>query len=120
MLMKHNTERIPALKLGFLNREKEIVRLKKVLDSNDPAFVVVYGRRRIGKSTLLQKIISDKDVYYCADQRNSSLQIVGLAEEISRIIPGFADAEYPSWKALLASINSRAKHEFNSTIIKSY
>lgn len=111
MLMKHNIKRMQVLKISFLNREKEIGRLSKVIDSNGPAFVVVYGRRRIGKSTLLQKIIRDKDIYYCADQRNSSLQIVSLAEEISRIIPGFADAEYPSWKALLSSVNSRVPHK---------
>jgi uncharacterized protein len=101
------------LKLDFFDRQKEIIRLKEVLSSTDPAFAVVYGRRRIGKSTLLQKIISEKDIYYCADQRNSSLQIVSLAEEISRIIPGFADAEYPSWKALLSSLISRAPHKLN-------
>jgi uncharacterized protein len=101
------------LKLGFVDRQKEMVRLKRILDSNDPAFLVVYGRRRIGKSTLLQKIINEKDIYYCADQRNSSLQIVSLAEEISRIIPGFADAEYPSWKALLSSLISRVPHRVN-------
>lgn len=111
MLAKHTITRMPVLKIRFLNREKEIVRLSKVLNSKGPAFVVVYGRRRIGKSTLLQKIIRDKDIYYCADQRNSSLQIVSLAEEISRIIPGFADVEYPSWQALLSSINSRVPHK---------
>jgi uncharacterized protein len=101
------------LKLGFVDRQKEMVRLKRILDSNDAAFLVVYGRRRIGKSTLLQKIIGNKDIYYCADQRNSSLQIASLAEEIARIIPGFSDAEYPSWKALLSSLISRVPHSVN-------
>lgn len=95
------------MKLDFLNRQKEILRLKNALSAKGASFVVVYGRRRIGKSTLLKKIITDNDIYYLADQRNSSLQIVSLAEEISRIIPGFAEVDYPSWKSLFSSLNDR-------------
>ena len=97
------------MKLDFLNREKEAVRLKRTLGAGDACFVVVYGRRRIGKSTLLQKIIDDHDIYYLADQRNASLQIVSLAEEISRVIPGFADVNYPSWKSLFSTLNARVQ-----------
>ena len=41
------------MRLPFLNREKEIVRLKRMLKSHEAALGVVYGRRRCGKSTLL-------------------------------------------------------------------
>ena len=95
------------MKLDFLNREKEAMRLRRALEAREACFLVVYGRRRIGKSTLLQKIIDDHDIYYLADQRNASLQIVSLAEEISRVVPGFADVNYPSWKALFSTLNAR-------------
>jgi hypothetical protein len=95
------------MKLDFLNREKEILRLRGALSAKEASFVVVYGRRRIGKSTLLKKVITDSDIYYLADQRNSSLQIISLAEEVSRVIPGFAEVNYPSWKALFSSLIAR-------------
>ncbi|MBN1472412.1 MAG: ATP-binding protein [Syntrophaceae bacterium] len=96
------------MKLDFLNREKETIRLQRALQAEGPCFAVVYGRRRIGKSTLLQKIIAENDIYYLADQRNAPLQITGLAEQISRAIPGFSDVTYPSWKSLLFALNARA------------
>jgi uncharacterized protein len=38
----------------FLNREKEIARIGGALKNIRPQLIVVYGRRRCGKSTLLQ------------------------------------------------------------------
>ncbi len=95
------------MKLPFLDRKKELARLSKALQSKDPVFLVVYGRRRIGKSTLLEKSISSGDIYYCADQQNPALQITALAGEISRTISGFSDAKYPSWEVLLSTLDAR-------------
>lgn len=39
--------------MEFLDRKDEIAELERVLDySKPPKFVVVFGRRRLGKSTL--------------------------------------------------------------------
>jgi uncharacterized protein len=104
------------VKLGFLDRERETSRLRVALAEKGPSFIVVYGRRRIGKSTLLRKVITDNDIYYLADQRNASLQITSLAEEISRVIPGFAEVNYPSWKSLFSSLVARAPRKITLVI----
>lgn len=96
------------MRLQFLNRKKEITRLKKAIGSSEPVLVVVYGRRRCGKSTLLQHVVREKDVYYLADMRERSLQIRGLADEIARKIAGFNEVMYPSWEALFSTFNNRA------------
>ena len=77
------------MKLSFLNRNREINRINKAITTQGSAFIVVYGRRRCGKSTLLQHILREQDIYYLADQQESPLQIKSLAAEISRQIPGF-------------------------------
>jgi len=41
------------MKLEFLNRDKEITRIKRTINSTDAAFIVVYGRRRCEKSLTL-------------------------------------------------------------------
>jgi hypothetical protein len=104
-------KRRTILKLSFLNREKELARLTKSLKSKDPVFIVLYGRRRTGKSTLLQKVVGPHDIYYCADQRASPLQIDDLAKQIARIVPGFSDAHYPSWDVLLKTFDSRVSQK---------
>ena len=42
---------------------------------------MVYGRRRCGKSTLLQRVLAEYHVYLQADQRESPLQLESLAAE---------------------------------------
>ena len=37
----------------LVGRKNEISRLKSILDSNEAEFVVVYGRRRVGKTFLV-------------------------------------------------------------------
>ena len=99
----------------FLNRNREINRINKSINTQGLAFIVVYGRRRCGKSTLLQHISREQDIYYLADQRETILQIEAIANEIERTIPNFTSVHYPSWDALLMNLNERA--ERNSCLI---
>ncbi|MBU8910750.1 MAG: ATP-binding protein [Desulfobacterales bacterium] len=92
-----------------MNRTREITKLTRVLGSPDPSLVVIYGRRRCGKSTLLQHVAKKTDIYFLADQQEAPLQIQSLAIEIGRTIPGFGQANYPSWEALLSVLQHQAK-----------
>jgi AAA+ ATPase superfamily predicted ATPase len=95
------------MKLPFLDRNSETERLRQALLADSPAFAVVYGRRRCGKSTLLQRAAREDDVYYLADQQESALQIQALAREIAHRIPRFDGVTYPSWTALIQSLNAQ-------------
>ena len=97
------------MRLHFMNRTREITRLKRALGSPDPSLVVIYGRRRCGKSTLLQHAANETDIYFLADQQESPLQIQSLAVEIGRTIPGFAQVNYPSWEVLLSALQRQAQ-----------
>lgn len=90
----------------FVNRETEITRLKRVLNSDRAQLVVIYGRRRCGKSTLLKRVIDDATVYFSADMRETPLQIMALAQRIEKHIPGFASPVYPEWDSLFRSLNT--------------
>jgi len=91
----------------FLNREDEQKRLKRAMKAPGGALAVIYGRRRCGKSTLLQRVISGSDVYYLADQKEPALQIRDLAAEIDKTVPHFSSAGYAAWDALLLNLNDR-------------
>lgn len=49
--------------MNFLGREKEILVLEKEY-ARDGGFVVIYGRRRIGKTTLIKQFIKSKTAFY--------------------------------------------------------
>ncbi|MBN1676852.1 MAG: ATP-binding protein [Kiritimatiellae bacterium] len=98
------------MRLPFLDRTEELGRLRRALAAATPNLAVLYGRRRCGKSRLIQESASahDKGVYYLADLRGERLQRRTLAERMDGLIPGFARAEYPDWRALLETFSDRA------------
>ena len=89
----------------FVNRETEISRLKRILNQNTTQLVVIYGRRRGGKSTLLRQIVDNNTVYFSADLSEAPLQIRSLAERIEEVVPGFSAPVYPGWDSLFRSLN---------------
>ena len=55
--------------LPFVNREKELAFLGNTFDSDRAEFIVIYGRRRIGKTELIKESIKGrKAVYFFVEQ----------------------------------------------------
>lgn len=97
------------MRLPFLDRDREIARLHRALSRPGGALIVVYGRRRCGKSRLLQEALREHEhAYYLADLSDAGLQRHALATEAERIVPGFASASYGDWMALLDTWRRRA------------
>lgn len=64
----------------FVGREKELNRMYK---SNNFQFAVIYGRRRIGKTALIQKFIEDKEaIYFVGLEENAHDNLVRLSTAI--------------------------------------
>ena len=49
--------------MKFIGREDELLRLNSEY-VNDSSFVVIYGRRRVGKTTLIKEFIKNKTAFY--------------------------------------------------------
>lgn len=98
--------------MNFVDRKKEFTRLNALLSSDRPVFVIVRGRRRIGKSALIGRVLTEKDIYFEADRTDAIEQMRLCAQVISAHLPGFADAEYKDWRALLTALNYRVTERF--------
>ena len=96
------------MKRAFYNRDDEARRLRRFLASGSGGLVVVYGRRRCGKSTLLQRVLSAQHIYFQADQREVPLQLESLATALARRLPDFDKVKYRTWDELLISLYARA------------
>ena len=48
----------------LIGRIPEIRRLNKVYQSNEAEFVVIYGRRRVGKTFLIRQLFQEKDCQF--------------------------------------------------------
>ena len=90
------------MRLPFLDRVAEIRRLRRALSAPAGTLSIVFGRRRVGKSRLVQEALRGHPaVYYVADDRDAAVQRAALAAEVARLLPGFADVTYDGWEALL-------------------
>lgn len=92
----------------FLDRGEEQARLTRFLARPGGGLAVVYGRRRCGKSTLLQRVLPGRSVYFQGDQRESALHLEALAKAIGGLVPAFDRSAYLTWDDLLAALHARA------------
>lgn len=103
--------------MRFVDRENEIKRLRQVLNQDGPSkFAIIYGRRRLGKSTLLRHVLESHDLYFMADQTDQSQQLALMAKTIGAKFPDFDKVSYPDWESLLISLAHRTKERFTLCI----
>ena len=91
----------------FWNRKAEQERLRAFLATKSGGLAVVYGRRRCGKSTLLQRVLDPQAVYFQADQREAPLQMRSVLTALARVLPEFDRAAYANWDDLLSALYTR-------------
>lgn len=98
--------------MKFVDRVEETKRLKEALLRKKSSLVVVYGRRRLGKSTLIKRVLTDNDVYFLADRSEEQYQRTMLAKMVAQIYPDFDKVTYPDWESLFRAANYRANRRF--------
>ncbi|MGM0557755.1 MAG: ATP-binding protein [Myxococcota bacterium] len=92
-------------------RKSEVEALERELDRDRPSMVVVYGRRRVGKSTLLAHVCADRSaIYYQATEVVDSLNLSLFKEEVTKfegepspLLQGLAN-----WESVLAYVEQLA------------
>lgn len=99
----------------FVGRENELKKLDKLYKSGQFEFSVIYGRRRVGKTSLINQFIDHKEaVYYMAVEAVGKENLAGLSKTIfhneinQSAAPEFSDYEQLfQYIDLLARNNSR-------------
>ncbi|KPA19433.1 ATPase, partial [Candidatus Magnetomorum sp. HK-1] len=73
--------------MDFINRTKELNTLNEEYEKNRFSFIVIYGRRRVGKTRLISEFIKNKDAFYfLADIQTEKLNIQRFCKSASRIL----------------------------------
>jgi len=72
--------------------------------------VIIWGRRRMGKSRLLLEWTQKhKGIYYTADESAASIQRKYFSVALEKALPGFSAVEYPDWVTLFSHLAREAK-----------
>ncbi len=66
--------------MAILGRDAEKIRIKEIVNSNKPAFVALYGRRRVGKTYLIKEYFKNEFTFYATGlaKSNTKTQLVNF------------------------------------------
>ena len=89
----------------FINRREELKALSEEYQKDGSAFSVIYGRRRVGKTALIEEFIKDKPhIYYYATEVSSHLQLELFSQEITRFFALPKEFRFESFESALQFI----------------
>ncbi|MGH2458570.1 MAG: ATP-binding protein [Chloroflexota bacterium] len=100
--------------MPFVNRRRELASLERFWSSGRAECIPVVGRRRVGKTYLLESFATGKRcVYYRCQLKSSSEQLPQLGADLARISEDpVLQAEPPrTWPAIFALIERLAERE---------
>ena len=73
----------------FIGRERELAALNKLYASNKFEFSVIYGRRRVGKTALINQFIDDKKaIYFMGVESNAKQNLENFSKSIIEYTTG--------------------------------
>ncbi|MDO4283943.1 MAG: ATP-binding protein [Eubacteriales bacterium] len=107
----------------FIGREKELQKLHKMYASGRPEVAIIYGRRRVGKTTLINHFCRDKKTIFFAAQESSATQnLEALSEAISQTEgrDGVSSPVFRSFEDAFAHIAGLARQERIIFVIDEY
>ena len=92
--------------MKFIGRKREMEKLESEY-SRDSSFVVIYGRRRVGKTTLIKEFLKDKTAFYfLATEEIESQSMKRLAGVVARTTKNrlLQNATFTDWLDLFQVI----------------
>ena len=97
----------------FLGRGKELHALDKMYKSDKFEFVVIYGRRRVGKTALINQFIGDKkSIYFMGVESNEKQNLENFSKSIIEFSSGIqTETTFASFQAALEYVFKMAENE---------
>lgn len=98
----------------FFNRKRELDALTERWEADDAQFALLYGRRRIGKTYLLQRFFADRPhCYFLAAQTTSQENLAQLAQSVLEAAPGsgYTPADLTTLNGILRFVGNLAREQ---------
>ena len=97
----------------FIGRERELKALNNLYQSDKFEFVVLYGRRRVGKTALINAFIDKKkNIYFMGVESNAKQNLENFSNSIFEYQTGIqADTSFSSFQAALEFVFRLAEKE---------
>lgn len=107
--------------MQFIGRRNELRALERHFQSQRFEFLVVYGRRRVGKSTLLRRFIENKKaVYFMSLETDNAVNIRNLSRAIQFGLSEPEGAVFPDYQTAFEYLFERSHDERIVVIFDEY
>lgn len=97
----------------FIGRERELNTLDNLYKSNKFEFAVIYGRRRVGKTALINKFIGDKKaIYFMGVESNAKQNLENFSKSIMELTSEIEmEASFSTFQAAIEYVFKLAEKE---------
>ena len=97
----------------FIGRERELDALNKLYKSNKFEFAVIYGRRRVGKTALINEFIGNKKaIYFMGVESNAKQNLENFSKSIMEFASGIeTESSFLSFQVALEYVFKLAENE---------
>ena len=96
----------------FVGREKELKALNDIYKKNKFECVIMYGRRRVGKTTIINEFVKNKEnVYYAALSSNSYDNLRALSFEVKRYLKSIDKSVFQDYEFIFDTVYEIAKRK---------
>ena len=106
----------------FIGRKSELEKLNELYSKNVFQFPVIYGRRRVGKTALINEFIKDKEaIFFTGIESNAKQNLENLSKSILSYAGGLLDSTvFPSFQAALEYVFKLAETKRIVFVIDEY
>ena len=106
----------------FIGREKELEHMSKLYTSNKFEFVVIYGRRRVGKTAIINEFTKGKpSIFFTGVETNEKQNLENFSKSILEFVTKKpANTSFDSFQTALEFVFDLAKEERIVLVIDEY
>ena len=103
----------------FIGRERELKALKDVYDKNGFGMTVIYGRRRVGKSTLIKEFVKGKKaIFYTATKVGAERNLELFSKQVLDVLdPAMSSATFSSLESVLDIITNKLPDDHKTVLV---
>ena len=92
----------------MIGRLDELNQLERFYNSSKFEFLTMYGRRRIGKTTILREFAGrHKALFFSAQEKNDSLNLLDFSKMVQTFFEGSFISSFQNWEAAFEYITGK-------------
>lgn len=105
----------------MIGRHEEMNQLERMYQSQKFEFMIMYGRRRIGKTTILQEFSQKHStIFFPAQEKNDALNLLDFSKLIQHHFDHGFIAPFPNWEDAFDYISRKAAEKRTVLIIDEF